>query len=68
MLIGIDPLRPQLSQPRNLLFMHHKQRAHVCLFPLHSPVATVDKRKQQSWRKQTKQINENAQTARQFKM
>lgn len=58
----------QLSQPRNLLFMHHKQHAHVFLFPPYSLVATVDKWKQRSWRQQTKQINEKAQTAAQFRM
>lgn len=82
MLIGIGPLPPHptppslpplhpsipnSTQPRNLLFMHHKQRAHVRLFPLHSLVATVDERKQPRRRRQTKQINENAQTAPRFK-
>lgn len=65
MLIGIGPSNrpPQkkkdLPDP-NLLFMHAKQCAHVRLFPLHSPAATVDKRKQRRRRRQTKRINEDA--------
>lgn len=73
MLIGIDPRTPPPQTPNspNLAtsYLCITNNAHMSTcFPRHSPVATVDKRKQQSWRQQTKQINENAQTAPRFKM
>lgn len=59
-------LHTQLSQP--LVYASQMMRTCLLVSPRHSPVATVDKWKQQSWRQQTKQINENAQTAQRFEM